>query len=143
MNISWISNLVSLKYLDLSENNITDISFLGSLEKIGESSEDVAVDSSDCFYLNNNSISDITPLALAIGKDGVISYKSLNVSYNSLDGSTVADNVGALLKLHKAGLEKVTIKGNNFTDNEIQELINGRTIDGDVYAGFGEGNVIN
>jgi hypothetical protein len=50
--------------------------------------------------------------------------------------------------LHAAGLKSIKITGNNFSDNEISELINGKKVtntDGTetVYAGFGSGNVTN
>ena len=142
-NIAWISSLVDLNYIRLSNNNITDISSLGSLENIGKNSEDYTIDSDDCFYLNKNNISDITPLAEAIGEDGVINYTTLNISNNSLDGYSNGNNIETLLRLHKAGLRKVIITGNYFTTNEINSLRDGMTINGVLYEGFGSGNVVN
>ena len=84
----------------------------------------------DDFRLSKNSISDLTPLAEAIGSDGEIGYTSLDVRNNSLDGYSVANNIEALLKLHKAGLKKVYITGNSFSENEVNDLINGKTIEG-------------
>ena len=142
-DISWISTLINLKYLDLSNNNISDISPLRYLEKIDKRipSEDDIIQYD--FILSNNNITDITPLADAIGNDGVINYKSLDISNNSLDGYTVVNNIEVLLKLHNAGLEKVIITGNNFTANEINSLKDGTTINGVSYEGFGSENVIN
>lgn len=115
----------------MSTNKLTDISALSGLENL------------TTLVLNDNNISDLTPLVQAIGDDNIIGYTTLNVSNNALDGSSVSDNVLNLLKLHKAGLQSVTITGNSFTANEVSELINGKTVDGVTYAGFGSGKVIN
>ena len=129
-DISWISGMTQILNLDLLDNNINNISSLSKLENLTS------------LNLSKNSIVDLTPLAEAIGNDEAIGYKTLDISYNSLEGSTVVDNVGTLLKLHKAGLQKVTITGNNFSEKDVEELKNGKKINGIDYPGFGEGNVI-
>ena len=130
-NTSWLSEMTQVTNLKLSRNNINDISSFSNLTKLEK------------INLNTNNITNLTPLVQAIGDDNKINYTELDIRYNSLDGYTVADNISALLKLHAAGLQKVYITGNNFSENEIQELINGKTIDGVSYSGFGSGNVIN
>lgn len=142
-DISWISSLTNLKYLNLENNKISNISYLSTLENI-----DMKVTSGNSFTqytfsLKNNNISDITPLATAIGTDGKINYTSLDISNNTLEGYTVANNIEALLKLHKAGLNKVIVTGNSFSENDIRDLKNGKTINNVEYPGFGESNVIN
>jgi len=144
-DISWISSLTSLKRLTLSGNNINDISALAYLENIDMLNTD---GNRDVFSLANNNITDLTPLVTAIGNDNSIGYRDLSLVNNSLEGYTVADNITALLKLHAAGLIRVRITGNHFSENEVSELINGKTVDnGDgtttTYTGFGAGNVIN
>ena len=146
-DINWISNLANVEYLNISNNAITDISGLAYLKKINMYYYDSNnVLKQNEFPLQNNNISDLTPLVTAIGDDGIINYRILNLRNNSLDGYTVADNVLALLKLHKAGLNKIYLEGNNFSVNEINELINGKEIenpDGSktFYQGFGTGNI--
>ena len=147
-NISWISTLTKLTYLNLSSNDLSNISGLSSLEKIDMKRLDNGSIVQDNFNLNDNHITDITPLATAIGSDNAIGYRTLNLTNNSLDGYSVADNITALLKLHAAGLTKVIITGNNFSENEVNELKNGKTVtnsDGTktTYAGFGSANVVN
>ena len=142
-DVSWISSLTNLKYLDLYNNKITDISALSNLENIDMKVTSDSGIKEDDFRLSKNSISDLTPLAEAIGSDGEIGYTSLDVRNNSLDGYSVANNIEALLKLHKAGLKKVYITGNSFSENEVNDLINGKTIEGVTYSGFGKENVIN
>jgi len=128
------------KNIDLSSNNISDISSVANLTTL------------QTLNLSNNYVSDLSSLLGLISENNVTSEKStdlieLNLSNNSLDGYSVADNITALLKLHKAGLQKVTITGNNFSANEVNELINGKTVTENgvttTYAGFGSGNVIN
>ena len=134
---NWVSNCSVLEKLDLTNNYISDLKGLGNLKNLTN------------LNLRNNLIIDVTPLINNItyngdsDKLGTIKYTVLDLRNNSLDGYTVADNISALLKLHAAGLQKVYITGNNFSENEIQELINGKTIDGVSYSGFGSGNVIN
>ena len=139
-DVSFLNKLINIKYLDLSNNDIVDISSLSKLENIDMKNNNNVKEK---FNLSNNILTNLTPLSKAIGRDGIINYTELDVRNNSLDGYTVADNISALLKLHAAGLQKVYITGNNFSENEIQELINGKTIDGVSYSGFGSGNVIN
>ena len=141
-DISWISSLTNLKCLDLSNNNITDIGSLGGLKNIGKSSSDFIINSGSCFILKNNNISNLTPLEGTIDNDEKVSYTFLDVSNNALDGYGVYNNVETLLKLQKAGLKKVNISGNSFTDSEIQDLVHGKEINEVTYSGFGEGNVI-
>lgn len=135
-NISGISSLVNLTTLDLSNNSITDISQLSTLENL------------TTLNLYGNNITNLTPLVSAIGSDNHIGYTVLDIRENALDGYTVVDNITALLKLHAAGLTKIQITGNNFSENEINELKNGKTVtnsDGTktTYQGFGGENVIN
>ena len=127
-NVKLPTNLISLT---LTNNRFNNLIFLSNVEGL------------TTLNLSNNSISILAPLVDVIGTDNKIDYTELNISNNSLDGYTVADNITALLKLHVAGLTKIYITGNNFSENEVNELINGKIIDGVAYSGFGSGNVIN
>ncbi len=131
-NWSGLGEMNQLKKLFLYDDAITDISFCKNLEEINED-----------LTISNNNVIDLTPLVVAIGDDDRINYTSLDISNNSLDGYIGGNNIEALLKLHKAGLQKVTIIGNYFTPNEINKLKNGMTINGVTYEGFGSENVIN
>ncbi|MBR2290575.1 MAG: hypothetical protein IJ867_08420 [Clostridia bacterium] len=133
-NCNELGSLIGLKSLTLENNkSFSDISGLSTLKNL------------TTLVLDGNNITNLSPLLGTINESGKIGYtSSLNLSNNpSLDGYTFGDNIAVLLKLHAAGLKKVTLTGCSFSGNEIQELINGKTIDGVTYAGFGSGNVIN
>ena len=131
VDLTMLKNIEGLTELRCSNSKLSDITGLSNLKNL------------KIISLDGGNITNLTPLVSSIGDDNKINYTELDIKNNSLDGYTVADNISALLKLHAAGLQKVYITGNNFSENEIQELINGKTIDGVNYSGFGSGNVVN
>ena len=122
-NISSISNLTNLKSLYLNKCGIGNITALAELKQIETSyNEDGALVS---LILSNNPITDITPLENMIDSaTNKINFTELNLNNCLLEGSIVANNLQTLQKLKSAGLQKIYISGNRFSENDINKIIN-------------------
>ena len=122
-NISSISNLTNLKSLYLNKCGIGNVTALAALKQIETSyNEDGALVS---LILSNNPITDITPLENMIDSaTNKINFTELNLNNCLLEGSIVANNLQTLQKLKSAGLQKIYISGNRFSENDINKIIN-------------------
>ena len=139
--VKGISNLTSLKSINLSSNNISDLSEFKNLENLRElrlhnnSISDISALSNlknlSVLYLYNNAISNLKPLENLIenSKTKLLElYLNGNTLENTvlqnLNGSVVLiNNIEILKKLNNAGLTTLNISGNIFQDtSELKKL---------------------
>ena len=139
--VNGISNLTSLKSINLSSNNISDLSEFKNLENLRElrlhnnSISDISALSNlknlSVLYLYNNAISNLKPLENLI-ENSKTKLSELYLNGNTLEntvlqnlnGSVVLiNNIEILKKLNNAGLTTLNISGNIFQDtSELKKL---------------------
>ena len=110
-DIDSLKQLRDITNLTLSKCKITDISFIGNLNKIVN------------LNLKDNNISNLKPLEKII-TNGKTTCSSLLLSNNIIQTTTLNgyNNVETLKKLYDAGLRDLDISGNNFTAGSTDEL---------------------
>jgi len=143
-----LESLNGITFLDIHNTGLSNISFISNMTNLDmkdyTSYGKYKNTYDSTLNLSNNNIVDLRPFSVLVDNcNGHINFTSLDLSNNSLDGYSITNNVEILLKLHSAGLIHVNITGNNFTDMEVNQLLNGATINGVEYTGFGAGHVVN